>query len=119
MKKKLDEQSDDELNTSYESFKALMDTGVTKAQALSRTGLTAQMVKDLEAEEEGIADDDESDEDEDELGYDEEATEEWDAEEKEDSEDDSKWEEEDLDSFDDDDLLEGDSADDGGYDDGF
>ncbi len=124
MKKKLDEQSDDELSASYEAFKALMDTGMSKAQALSRTGLTAQMVKDLEAEDAESDDldddkDDDKDDDDDELGYGEEATEEWDAEEEgEDFEDDSKWEEEDLDSFDDDDISE-DSADEGGYDDGF
>jgi hypothetical protein len=121
MKKKLDEQSDDELSASYEAYKALMETGMSKAQALSRTGLTAQMVKDLEAEDENLgddADDDKEDDDDDELGYDEEATEEWDeVEEGEDFEDDSKWEEEELDPFEDDDIAE-DSGEDL-YDDGF
>lgn len=119
MKKKSDIPNDDELNASYEAYKALIETGSTKAQALSRTGLTAQMVKDLEvddADEAELEDDEDEDEDDD-LGYEEEATEEWDAVEEGDNfEDDSKWEEEDLDAFDDDDIVD---TDDSGYDDGF
>ncbi|MBX9853278.1 MAG: hypothetical protein K2X86_16155 [Cytophagaceae bacterium] len=46
-----DFESDDELYASYDAYKALLDAGVTKTDALKRTGLTAQIVKDLEAEE--------------------------------------------------------------------
>jgi len=113
MKNKLDELNDDELDSSYEAYKALLGTGMTKAQALSRTGLTAQMVKDYEAD---LVDDDDDDDidDDDDLGYDEEATEEWDAAEEgdDDFEDDSKWEEEDFDA-DDADLEVDDPFDDG------
>jgi hypothetical protein len=45
-------ESDDELYASYDAYKALLDAGVAKTDALKRTGLTAQIVKDLEAEEE-------------------------------------------------------------------
>ena len=116
MKNKSDELNDDDLGASYEAFKALLGTGMTKAQALSRTGLTAQMVKDYEADlVEG--DDDDAEEEEDDMGYDEEATEEWDAkEEGDDFEDDSKWEEEDVDSDSYDDDAE---SEEGGFDDGF
>jgi hypothetical protein len=53
MKNNLDDLTDDELYASYEAFKALIDAGLSKEQALSRTGLTAQIVKDFETEEEG------------------------------------------------------------------
>ena len=46
-----DFESDDELYASYDAYKALLDAGLTKNDALKRTGLTAQIVKDLEAEE--------------------------------------------------------------------
>jgi hypothetical protein len=46
-----DFESDDELYASYDAYKTLLDAGVSKAEALKRTALTAQIVKDLEAEE--------------------------------------------------------------------
>lgn len=46
-----DFESDDELYASYDAYKTLLDAGVSKTDALKRTGLTAQIVKDLEAEE--------------------------------------------------------------------
>lgn len=52
MKDNLDELTDDELFASYEAYKALLDAGLTKDQALSRSGLTAKIVKDFEMEEE-------------------------------------------------------------------
>ena len=51
MKNNLDDLTDDELFASYDAFKALIDVGLSKDQALERTGLTAQIVKDFEAEE--------------------------------------------------------------------
>ena len=51
MKNNLDDLTDDELFASYDAFKALIDAGLSKDQALERTGLTAQIVKDFEAEE--------------------------------------------------------------------
>lgn len=52
MKNNLDELNDDELYASYEAYKALIEAGLSKDQAMSRTGLTAQIVKDFESEEE-------------------------------------------------------------------
>lgn len=54
MKNNLEDLTDDELYASYEAYKALIDAGLTKDQALSRTGLTAQIVRDFEAEEEDM-----------------------------------------------------------------
>ena len=51
MKNNLDDLTDDELYASYEAYKALLEAGLAKDQALSRTGLTAQIVKDFQAEE--------------------------------------------------------------------
>lgn len=50
----LDDLTDDELYASYEAYKALIDAGLSKDQALSRTGLTPQIVKDFEEEEEDM-----------------------------------------------------------------
>lgn len=44
-------ESDDELYASYDAYKTLLEAGVPQKDALKRTGLTAQIVKDLEAEE--------------------------------------------------------------------
>ncbi|WP_037574928.1 hypothetical protein [Sporocytophaga myxococcoides] len=57
----LDDLSDDELYASFEAYKALLDAGLSKDQALSRTGLTAQIVKDLEDEEKTLEEEDEYD----------------------------------------------------------
>jgi len=57
----LDDLSDDELYASFEAYKALLDAGLSKDQALSRTGLTAQIVKDLEDEEKTMEEEDEYD----------------------------------------------------------
>ncbi|HEX8547568.1 MAG TPA: hypothetical protein VF691_11440 [Cytophagaceae bacterium] len=54
MKNNLDDLTDDELDASYEAYKALIEAGLTKEQALSRTGLTAQIVKDFQAEEDEL-----------------------------------------------------------------
>lgn len=54
MKNNLDELNDDELYASYEAYKALIEAGLSKDQAMSRTGLTAQIVKDFESEEEEL-----------------------------------------------------------------
>ena len=47
-----DFESDDELYASYDAYKTLLDAGVSKTEALKRTGLTPQILKDLEAEDE-------------------------------------------------------------------
>ena len=54
MKNNLDDLTDDELYASYEAYKALLEAGLAKDQALSRTGLTAQIVKDFQAEEDEL-----------------------------------------------------------------
>ena len=46
-----DFESDDELYASYDAYKTLLEAGVSKTDALKKTGLTPQIVKDLEAEE--------------------------------------------------------------------
>jgi|SRR6478735_713074 len=51
--KKVEDFSDDELYSSYDAYKALLEAGVSKAEALERSGLTAEIVKDLQEEEEG------------------------------------------------------------------
>jgi hypothetical protein len=43
--------SDDEMYASYDAYKALIEAGASKAEALKRTGLTLQILKDLEEEE--------------------------------------------------------------------
>ncbi len=95
----LDDLSDDELYASFEAYKALLDAGLSKDQALSRTGLTAQIVKDLEDEEKTMEEEDEYDfkdewenADDDDAGFD----------------DDSNWKEENFDeegSWDEDDAA--------------
>lgn len=47
----LDELDDDALYESYEAYKALLDAGVSKSDALKKTGLTPQIIKDFEEEE--------------------------------------------------------------------
>jgi hypothetical protein len=91
MKNNLDDLTDDELFASYEAFKALIDAGLSKDQALSRTGLTAQIVKDFEAEEEK---DDYKSEFEDSWTDDEEGGANW-KEEDADFEEDDKWSDDD------------------------
>lgn len=54
MMNNLDDLTDDELYASYEAYKALLEAGLAKDQALSRTGLTAQIVKDFQAEEDEL-----------------------------------------------------------------
>ncbi len=44
--------SDDQMYANYDAFKTLTDAGVSRAEALKRTGLTEQIVKDFELEEE-------------------------------------------------------------------
>jgi len=43
---------DDDLYANYDAFKALIDAGIPRSEALKRTGLTEQIVRDLEIEEE-------------------------------------------------------------------
>jgi len=45
-----DELDDDQLYEDYEAYKALIEAGVPQKDALKKTGLTAQIVKDLEVE---------------------------------------------------------------------
>lgn len=89
MKKNQDDLSDDELFASYEAYKALLDAGLSKDQALSRTGLTAQIVKDFEDEDDADDDDFKS-----------EFEDMWEDDEEDDGnfdpDDDSDWKEEDL-----------------------
>jgi hypothetical protein len=101
----LDDLSDDELYASFEAYKALLDAGLSKDQALSRTGLTAQIVKDLEDEEKTMEEEDEYDfkdewenADDDDAGFD----------------DDSNWKEE---NFDEEGSWEDDEAGSSGWDD--
>ena len=81
-------ESDDELYASYDAYKTLLDAGVSKTDALKKTGLTPQIVKDLEAEEEEEEQDDDfkdswySEEDEEEAdwkgdNFDEDGVEDW------------------------------------------
>ena len=100
--KNIDDLSDDELYASYEAYKALLDAGLSKPQALERSGITAEIVKDFEEEEE--ADDLSS-------GYEDK----WDTSSDEDDEiGGDSWKEEDLDDdFDDSDFDE-DLGDEGG-----
>jgi hypothetical protein len=54
MKEDFDELDDDQLYASFEAYKALLDAGLSKKEAIERTGLTPQIVKDLEAEEDEL-----------------------------------------------------------------
>jgi hypothetical protein len=47
-----DLESDDELYANYDAYKALIETGLSQKEALKRSGLTPQILKDLEEEEE-------------------------------------------------------------------
>jgi hypothetical protein len=47
--------SDEGMYASFDAFKTLIDAGVTRAEALKRTGLTEQIVRDLELEEEEMS----------------------------------------------------------------
>ncbi|WMJ72480.1 hypothetical protein RCC89_04795 [Cytophagaceae bacterium ABcell3] len=54
MKDEFDDLDDEQLYASFEAYKTLLDAGLSKKNALERTGLTAQIVKDLEAEEDEL-----------------------------------------------------------------
>ncbi len=56
MRDDFDELDDDQLYEDYEAYKALIEAGVPQRDALKKTGLTPQIVKDLEEE---LGDDDE------------------------------------------------------------
>jgi hypothetical protein len=102
-KQQEDLESDDELYANYDAYKALIGTGVSPKEALKRTGLTAQSLKDLESEEE----DEDLKEDFKEV-YDED----------EDSDlTEGDWKEDDADFSEDDDAWEDDVADDSAFDD--
>lgn len=47
--------SDEGMYASYDAFKTLVDVGLSRTEALKRTGLTEQIVKDLELEEEEMS----------------------------------------------------------------
>jgi hypothetical protein len=51
-KQQEDLENDDELYANYDAYKTLIESGVSQKEALKRTGLTSQILKDLEAEEE-------------------------------------------------------------------
>ncbi|MFL5728375.1 MAG: hypothetical protein ACJ75J_02705 [Cytophagaceae bacterium] len=51
-KQQEDLESDDELYANYDAYKALIEAGVSQKEALKRSGLTPQILKDLEEEEE-------------------------------------------------------------------
>jgi len=94
MKNNEDFESDEELYASYDAYKALIEAGLSKPEALKKTGLTPQTLKDLE---------DEEDEDEDQDIKDEFSKEEWDTPEEGEEVDDfseEDWEEEDFDEDD-------------------
>jgi hypothetical protein len=94
-------ESDDELYASYDAYKALLEAGVPQKDALKRTGLTPQIVKDLEAEEDADESKDEfkdawySDEDDDESNWEEKGmdgdVEDWDESNLNEDYDDSDW----------------------------
>jgi len=91
MKNNDDFESDEELYASYDAYKALIEAGLSKPEALKRTGLTPQSLKDLEEE------------DEDSDIKDEFSKEEWDTPEEGEEVDDfseEDWEEEDFDEDD-------------------
>lgn len=52
MSNPIDDFTDDELHAGYEAYKTLIDAGLSKEEALDRTGLTPQIVKDFQDEEE-------------------------------------------------------------------
>ncbi len=88
MKNKDDFESDEELYASYDAYKALIESGLSKPEALKRTGLSPQSLKDLEEEDE-------------EQDLKDEFKEEWDSSDEEDPEvedfSEDEWEEEDFD----------------------
>ena len=47
--------SDEGMYASYDAFKTLVDAGVSRPEALKRTGLTEQIVRDLELEEDEMS----------------------------------------------------------------
>ncbi len=58
MKEPIDEDlefSDENLYANFDAFKTLLDAGITRGEALKRTGLTEQIAKDLELEEEEMS----------------------------------------------------------------
>lgn len=102
MKKQDDFESDDELYASYDAYKALIEAGLSKPEALKRAGLTPQVLKDLEEGNEDTEDED------DDLGED--FKDEWESDEEGESDDftEDNWEEEDFEDgeWDDEDLDE-------------
>lgn len=81
-----EELDDDQLYEDYEAYKALIEAGVPQKDALKKTGLTAQIVKDLEVE---LGEDEFKDEFKEVWGQD------------DDDFDEDNWKEEDMDSDDD------------------
>ena len=57
MREEFEELDDDQLHESYEAYKALLEAGVPQKDALKKTGLTPQIVKDFEEEEKEFEDD--------------------------------------------------------------
>lgn len=58
MKEPIDEDlefSDENLYANFDAFKTLLDAGISRGEALKRTGLTEQIAKDLELEEEEMS----------------------------------------------------------------
>lgn len=49
------ELNDDDLYANFDAFKALIDAGISRSEALKRTGMTEQIVRDLEIEEEEMS----------------------------------------------------------------
>lgn len=93
--------SDEGMYASFDAFKTLTDAGVSRAEALKRTGLTEQIVRDLELEEE-------------EMSFRSEFEDKWDSGEDDDYDDFNKWND---DEFSDDDEFGGDDR--SSYDSGF
>lgn len=54
MRDNFEPMGDNELYKSFDSYKALLEAGVSKKEALEKTGLTEQIVKNLEMEEEDL-----------------------------------------------------------------
>lgn len=105
--KDFEAMDDDQLHENYEAYKALIEAGIAQKDALIKTGLTAQIVKDFEAEEEEDEFKDEfkevwgsDDEDFDENDWNEEPLEEEDSWEDSDSLSDSSYDDYDDSSFD-------------------
>lgn len=92
MRNEIENLDDDQLYEDYEAYKALVEAGVPKKDALKKTGLTPQIVRDIEEEMEEEDD------------YKSEFKEVWDSD--DDYDDDGPWQEEELESDWDDDGNE-------------